>query len=139
MNTFLKNTLAVVLGWVVGSMVNLGILKVGEWLMPIPHVESGDLEALRLAMPDLELPYFIFPFLAHALGTAVGAFVAAKIAGSYKMIMALIIGGIFMIGGLTMAMMVNSPWWYNVLDLVFAYFPMAYLGAKTAGVKGFNQ
>ena len=42
---------------------------------------------------------FVFPFLAHALGTLAGAFVAAKIAASHKMRFALAIGFLFLLGG----------------------------------------
>jgi hypothetical protein len=72
------------------------------------------------------------PFLAHALGTFVGAFIAAKIAATSKMIIAIAIGIVFMIGGIMMVMMLPSPLWFDATDLVLAYIPMAYLGAKLA-------
>ena len=60
----------------------------------------------------------------------VGAFVAAKIAATKKMTMALLIGVFFFIGGAINVSMLGGPLWFTVLDLVMAYIPMAYLGGK---------
>ena len=71
---------------------------------------------------------FLFPFLAHALGTLSGAFIAAKIAASRPMILAMVIGVFFLIGGIMMVSMVGGPIWFNATDLLLAYIPMGYLG-----------
>jgi uncharacterized membrane protein len=62
------------------------------------------------------------------LGTLVGAFVATKIAASRKQFMALLIGVFFLIGGAINISMLDGPMWFNGLDLLMAYIPMAYLG-----------
>lgn len=76
---------------------------------------------------------FIFPFLAHALGTFAGAFVAAKLAASHSMKFALGIGVFFLLGGIAVVSMLGGPLWFNVADLLVAYIPMSYLGAVLAG------
>ena len=76
--------------------------------------------------------HFIMPFLAHALGTFVGAFVAAIIAISNKINLALAIGVLFLTGGISMVFMLPSPTWFTLLDLIGAYLPMAYLCGKMA-------
>ncbi len=139
MNPTIKNILAVLLGMISGMIVNMGLVKLGTILLPIPNVSSDDLEALKAAMPNLSFKYFIFPFMAHAFGTLVGAFVTASLSTNYKMTMSLIIGAFFLLGGISMVIMMPSPWWFNILDLVVAYFPMAYLGAQLAGAKGFRK
>jgi len=73
---------------------------------------------------------FIFPFLAHALGTFVGAFVAARLAANNKMRLAIGIGFLFLVGGITNALMLPAPAWFIILDLLIAYIPMAWLGGK---------
>lgn len=80
---------------------------------------------------DSTIP-FMFPFFAHALGTLVGAFVAALIATNKKQLFAMIIGCWFLLGGSMMVYMYPSPTWFAVLDLVVAYLPMGYLGWKLA-------
>ncbi|WP_405381629.1 hypothetical protein [Maribacter sp. LLG6340-A2] len=136
MNSTLKNILAVVAGLVVGSMVNMGIVMISGSIIPPP--EGGDIttmEGLKSTIHLFEPKHFLFPFLAHALGTLVGAFVAAKLAASRKMVMALIVGLFFLIGGAINISMLGGPMWFNALDLIVAYIPMAYLGWVLAGKK----
>ena len=79
-----------------------------------------------------EPKHFISPFLAHAIGTLAGAYIAAKLAANFKMRFALVIGILFLIGGIANVMMMPSPLWFSVLDLVVAYLPMSYLGGRLA-------
>lgn len=134
MNPIVKNILAVVAGLVVGSIVNMGILMLSGSVIEPP--EGGDIttmEGLKATMHLFEPKHFIFPFLAHALGTLVGAFIAVKLSATRKMTMALIIGICFFVGGSINVTMLGGPLWFTVLDLVMAYIPMAYLGGKLAG------
>tara|TARA_R110002074_G_scaffold203432_10_gene371419 strand:- start:8150 stop:8557 length:408 start_codon:yes stop_codon:yes gene_type:complete len=129
MNPTLKNVLAVIAGIIIGSIVNMGIIMFSGSIIPPP--EGGDittLEGLKATMHLFEPKHFIFPFLAHALGTLVGAYVAAKIAATRKQLMALLIGVFFLIGGAINISMLDGPMWFNALDLLMAYIPMAYLG-----------
>jgi hypothetical protein len=133
MSPILKNVLAVVAGLVVGSIVNMGIVMLGGSIIPPP--EGGDIttmEGLKATMHLFEPKHFIFPFLAHALATLLGAFAASKIATTRKMTMALMIGAFFLIGGSVNIFMLGGPAWFTVLDLAVAYIPMAYLGGKLA-------
>ena len=139
MNPIVKNVLAVIAGVVVGSIVNMGIILISPSIIPPPDgVDTSTMEGLKEAMPLFELKHFIFPFLAHALGTLVGAFVAARIAANHKMKFALAIGVLFLIGGAQMAYSLPSPTWFSILDLVGAYIPMAYIGGKIASKKSTN-
>ena len=129
MNPILKNVLAVVAGVIIGSMVNMGIIMISGSIIPPP--EGGDIttmEGLKSTMHLFEPNHFIFPFLAHALGTLVGAFVAAKIAAGKKMLMALLVGLFFLIGGTVNIAMLGGPMWFTALDIIVAYMPMGYLG-----------
>mgnify|MGYP003630717997 FL=1 len=129
MNPIVKNILAVVAGLIIGSVVNMLIIMVSGSIIPPP--EGGDIttmEGLKATMHLFEPQNFIFPFLAHALGTLVGAFVAAKIAAFKKMLMALIVGLFFLIGGTINIVLLGGPMWFTALDIIVAYMPMAYLG-----------
>ena len=134
MNPILKNVLAVVAGIVIGSIVNMGLIMLGPSIIPPPEgVDMTTSEGLAVGMKLLETKNFIFPFLAHALGTLAGAFTTVKLAGSHNLKLALGIGAFFLLGG---AMMVYSipttPKWFAALDLIGAYLPMAWLGNKLA-------
>ncbi|HRJ31360.1 MAG TPA: hypothetical protein PLV21_02320 [Cyclobacteriaceae bacterium] len=139
MNPILKNTIAVVAGIVVGSFVNMGIIMISGSIIPPPAgADVTTMEGLKESLHLFEPRHFIFPFLAHALGTLVGAFVAAKIAATYRITFAIIIGCVFLIGGITNVIMLPSPFWFTLLDLGGAYFPMGYLGGKLAVGKKTN-
>lgn len=133
MHPILRNILAVVLGLVVGSAVNMGIIMISGSIIPPPNgADITTMEGLKSTMHLFGPEHYIFPFLAHALGTLVGAFVAAKIAATNKIKFAVAIGAFFFLGGAINAYMLPAPTWFLILDLAGAYFPMAYLGKKLA-------
>jgi hypothetical protein len=51
---------------------------------------------------------------------------------------ALAIGIFFLIGDIAAVFMLPAPLWYNIVDLLFAYIPMAFLGGKLANAKRKN-
>lgn len=130
MNPILKNILAVVAGWIIGSMVNMSLIKIGFMVTPIDGIDPNNMEALAEVMPTLGYKHFIFPYLAHALGTLVGATIAGLIATNHKMKIALGIGFLFLLGGIAASFMIPAPTWFVVFDLVLAYIPVAWLGGK---------
>lgn len=131
MHPILKNTLALITGLLIGATCNWLLIMTSPLLIPPPA--GADLttpEGLSAAMAMMQPKHFLIPFLAHALGTLLGAFVTAKMAASFAKELALLIGLLFFIGGTYMVMTLSAPLWFNVTDLVLAYFPMALLGAK---------
>jgi uncharacterized membrane protein YqgA involved in biofilm formation len=137
MNSMTRNVLAVIVGLVVGAAVNMGLVNIGPMVIPVPAgADVTTMEGLKESMNLFAPKNFLFPFLAHALGTLVGAFVAAKMAASHKMTCAIVIGFVFLIGGISMVYMVGGPLWFVVADLVLAYLPMAYLGGFLGSKKG---
>ncbi len=129
----LRNLLAVVAGVVAGGLVNMGLVMLGPVLVPPPAgVDMTTAEGLQAGMPLLQPRHFLFPFLAHALGTLAGALVAARLAVSRAHVMALVVGAVFLAGGIMAATMIPAPVWFVALDLVVAYLPMAWLGARLA-------
>jgi hypothetical protein len=131
MNPILRNSLAVVTGLVVGSAVNMGIVMISSSIIPPPEgVDNSTMEGLKAGIHLFQPQHFIFPFLAHALGTFVGALLAAMIAANRRMLFALVIGVFFLAGGIANTFMLPSPTWFTIVDLAGAYFPMAYLAGK---------
>ena len=129
MYVILRNLLAVVVGVVLGSVVNISIITIGPMLIPPPEgVDMSDMEKFADNLQLLKPINFLAPWLAHALGTLVGAAVAAAIAASHKMKFALGMGVWFLLGGITMVAFYGGPVWFAAADLIGAYIPMAYLG-----------
>lgn len=133
MNPIVKNILAVVAGLVAGSIVNMGIIMISGSVIPPPDgADISTMEGLKASMDLFQPKHFIMPFLAHALGTFAGAYLAGKIAVGHPLRISLVVGLFFLAGGIANVMMLPSPIWFTVLDLLAAYIPMAYLGGKLA-------
>lgn len=134
MNPILRNILAVIAGVIVGGIVNMGLIMVSGSVIPPPEgADVTTMEGLKAALPLFQPKHFLFPFLAHALGTLAGAFLAARLAATHKMKFALGIAAFFLLGGLYNAFALPAPAWFIVLDLVGAYIPMGWLGGRLAG------
>ena len=85
---------------------------------------------LKSAMTIMSPIHFIFPFLAHALGTLFGAWFAIRFTKSKHISAAYSIGMLFLLGGIMMVFSVGGPTWFIILDLTIAYLPMAWLGYR---------
>lgn len=136
MKNFLRNVLALIAGLVIGSLVNMAIVMVSGSIIPPP--EGGDvtsMEGLKATMHLFAPKHFLFPFLAHALGTLVGAWVTVNIALNNVKLWAYLVGVLFLAGGLANVFLLPSPLWFNVVDLAGAYLPMSFLALKLAGSK----
>ena len=124
MNSIIKNILAILGGILVGMLANMGLIVTGNKLIPLSE-SMNPMNAM-----NWEIQHFIFPFLAHANGTLAGAFIASKFSESYHMLFAMSIGIFFLSGGIYMVFILPAPIWFIVIDLVFAYLPMGWLGWK---------
>ncbi len=128
-----RNILAVIAGVVVGSLVNMLLVNVGPSVIPLPEgADISTMEKLRESMVMFGPVNFIFPFLAHALGTLVGAFIAGRFAASHNTQFAIAIGVFFLMGGIAAVIMLGGPLWFKAADLLLAYIPMSLLGATLA-------
>lgn len=129
MNTTLRNTLAIIIGIIVGSVCNGLIVHFGSSIIPLPDgVDNSTMEKFKVSFHLLEPKNFIMPFLAHALGTFIGAFIVVKMSVSHHLKLAMIISLLFFIGGFIMVLSLPAPMWFNLTDLILAYFPMGYIG-----------
>lgn len=133
MNKIIRNSLAVIIGLILGSIANMGLVMISGSVIPLPDgTDNTTLEGLRASMHLFETKHFIFPFLAHAFGTLVGAFFATLIAKNHSINFAYIIGLFFFLGGLSNIILLPSPTWFTLVDLGFAYLPTAWLGGTIA-------
>lgn len=130
----LRNILAVILGFVIGSVVNMVVIAAGHAIVPPPAGYDGNsLDGVASTIHLLRPVDFIAPFLAHALGPLVGVLAAMFIAASSRKTIAIILGILFLAGGIAANIMIPAPMWYRVVDVVFAYIPMAFVGWKLSG------
>jgi len=129
MSPLVKNILAVVVGLLVGGLVNFTLIMLSGSIIPFPNgVDPMDPESLQANADLLESKHFIIPFVAHALGTLVAAFIITKMAVYNNRRLALFAGLFFLAGGIMSVLKISAPMWFNGLDLLVAYLPMAWLG-----------
>jgi len=134
MPKLLRNILAVIAGIAIGSVVNMALITLSPALIPPPAgVDATNAESLAGAMHLFGPRHFIMPFLAHALGTLVGAFTAYLIAAAHKARIAYVVGIFFLGGGIAASFMIPAPAWFIALDLLAAYLPMSWLGIQIGG------
>lgn len=129
MKTLIRNILAVVVGVVLGGSVNMLLITLTPLLIPPPPgVDLTDANSIAASIHLFGPKNFVMPFLAHALGTLVGALAAFLIAASHRPVFAGVIGVVFLAGGIAASFMIPAPVWFIVLDIVVAYLPMAWIG-----------
>jgi len=131
MNHAIRNMLAVFAGIIIGGIVNMGLVMLGPVLIPSPEgVDLADVESLKQSAHLFTPIHYITPFLAHSLGTFCGCLMAFLLALKHKPILTYIVGGFYLLGGITAANMIPAPTWFIAADLILAYIPMAWLAIK---------
>ncbi|MFY8020156.1 MAG: hypothetical protein ACOVP1_03115 [Bacteroidia bacterium] len=133
MKTILLNILAVAIGVILGSMLNMFIINISSSIIPPPEgADVTTIEGLKSSMHLFQPINYLMPFLAHALGSLVGAVLAGLIAASHRNRFSMAIGIFFLIGGILNIYMLPSPLWFSICDLSLAYLPMGFLGGRLA-------
>jgi hypothetical protein len=127
MKIIIKLIFVFLAGTLLGMVVNMGLIVTGYRLIPF----ADGMNPMNATL--WEIKYFIFPFLARAIGTLAGAFFVAKFASKYQMVFAYSIGVFFLLGGISMVFIMPAPVWFIVADLSLAYLPMGWLGWKLSG------
>lgn len=130
----MRLVLGVLVGLLIGGTVNTALIRLNGTIVALPEgIDPSDPESLAANIHLLEPVHFLVVWLAHALGTFVGALVACSIAAVHKARAGWIIGGLFLVGGVMMVVQVDAPLWFDALDLVGAYLPMAWLAIRLCG------
>ena len=124
MRQVVKNIGIVILSIIIGMITNIGLIIIGGMIFPLSE-NFNPMNAI-----NWDFKYFMFPFLAHSIGTLSGAFVASKLSRNYHIIMPLIVGLYFLSGGIYMVTILPAPTWFISLDIIVSYIPMALLGWK---------
>lgn len=128
---YARIALGVVAGIVVGASANMGVIYAGMEVFPPPEgTDVNSLESINANIGRYSVAQLMVPFAAHAIGTLVGACVAALFAWSRRsrLVAAMVIGAFFLAGGASIVLQIpDSPLWFSAMDLLLAYFPMALL------------
>ena len=131
MRRIIRLVLAVIAGLVIGSVANMSLIMVSGSVIPPPAgADVTTTAGLKASMHLFEPRHFVFPFLAHSLGTLVGALIATMLTPNRTSGPAYVVGFAFLLGGIASVYMLPAPLWFSALDLVAAYLPAAWLGHR---------
>ena len=94
MNTFLhilKRTIVIFISLFSGAMLNGAIINISSKVIAPPKgFDLNTAEGLQAAMPHMGPEHFLFPFLAHALGTLLSALLITRFLKSQQIIFSMI-------------------------------------------------
>jgi hypothetical protein len=127
----LRIILGLFLGLFVGAMVNGSFIELGMKIFPYPNGVNFNTPEGMKAFSELPFKFYIFPFIAHAMGTLSGCLIALLLVRTYATWVVYTIGFLFFTGGIMAVYMINAPLWFDILDLSLAYIPMAWLATKS--------
>ena len=135
MKPTVRSILAVLLGSLVTFVLIMGIEGISSVIYPLPEgVDPNDMEALKVAIPKMPLGGKVLVLISYAVGTFVGAWLAAWFARRAHMVHAMIVAGLFLAGDIVNLNQLPHPMWMAVVSL--AIFPVcALLGAGLAALK----
>lgn len=116
---YLRSVVAIAAGLILGGALNLFLLQSSAALLATP------------TYPDLLEPrHYVAQFLAHAVGTFVGALAAFLIGARFRTHIAYAIGAIFMFTGFVIGSANGLPTGFLTLKLFGAYLPMCWLAIR---------
>ncbi len=121
----IRNIGAVFAGLVVGSFANMAVIIAMTLIWPLPEgVDMSNPEQMEPYIASLPAVAWLCAMVAHLLQAFVGGGVAAKLGGSHPVRLALIVGGLTMLGGVMNAINLSAPLWMWIEMPL--YFVVAY-------------
>lgn len=121
----------VVIATFIGGIANYAFVELGYLVVPSPEgFNMHDEKEFMLAVSHFQPIHYLFPFLAHGIGSFVAAYLATKALGTKSAWV--LPSALFLIGGMMMIQLVPSPIWFTILDLGLAYLPAGYAGYHLA-------
>lgn len=131
----IRKITAVVIGIIAGSAFNMAIVMASHIVYPLPEgIDPNDFEAFKAHVEAHGMPIgaLIMVLAAHSGGSLVSGFVCGLIAKRSWYAAAIGLGILWTCGGISMLMMLPSPIWFAVADVVL-YIPAALLGVRFGG------
>ena len=134
----IRNIGAVVVGIVVGMAFNMTLIQLNfQVLFPMPSgTDMNKPEQFNAFLAGLPHTAFIVVLFAHLGQSFVGAWLAARLASSHRMTLAMIVGTVALIGGIMAMFMIDGPRWLVIelpLYLVVAWAAGRHVSAIQEG------
>ena len=124
----LRNVGTVIAGMVVGSVANMAVVISMTLIWPLPEgTDMSDPVAMAPYIAAMPAAAWLMVMFAHLLQAFTGGWVAARLGASHPMELALIIGGLSMLGGVMNAINLSAPAW------LWIEMPLYFVAAGAAG------
>lgn len=128
----MRNVLGVVAGVIGGSAVVFGVETLAHTIYPPPpEFDPTTPAGMAAIMGRAPVGALLMVLLAYALGTCVGAFVAAKLAATGPQSKAMIVGIVLLVFGISNLLAIPHPVWMAIGTLL-VFLPAAWLGGRLA-------
>ena len=129
----IRNILAVVVGLAVGMAVNMALVMLnGAVLFPMPDgldmFDPEQADAFNAYIATLPTSAFLVVLAAHLGQSFFGGWVAARMAASQPMSLAMIVGGLSLAAGIMNMMTIDGPAWM-IIELPL-YLVVAWLAGR---------
>ena len=126
----IRNIIALMVAIMAAAMITFLIITFGHAIIPPPDlIDTNDFESIKSNFHLFQTKHFIFPLLAHAMGTLVAAFLVALLAANHQFRLALGIGVLFMLASLWLAFRIGHFNWIGVVEIM-QYIPFSILGYR---------
>jgi len=131
----IRKILAVLMAVIAGSVFNMAIVTLSHTVYPLPEgMDPNDFDAFRAHVEANGIPTgaMLIVLVAHAGGSFVSGLLCGLIARRTWYAAAVALGLLGMCGGIVMLLMLPSPIWFSVADVVL-YVPAALWGVRLGG------
>ena len=128
-----RSVIAVAAGVFVGGIAVFGVEALAHaFIPPPPGLDVSDPAAVKVAIATLPTANFLPILLGYIVGPTLGATLAARMAPVRPFVHAGLVGGFFLVGGITNFVNLPHPVWFVALSiLAFVLAPLA--GTRLAG------
>jgi len=128
----LRNVLAALAGFIVALLVIAGVQYISSILFPMPEgIDLQSAEEIRQWVETLPIAALFLVLLSYALGSFLGGMAIGIIAKNKAVAIAIGVGILLTLAGISNLLVIPHPLWFTVINLVL-YVPLTIFGAKTA-------
>lgn len=128
----LRNLIAAIAGVIAGIVVISFVQWLSHLLVPLPPgFDSADPEALARLVAEMPPLAFVLLELSYVAGALCSGFLAARLARTRPMALALIMGAVFTLFNIANQIQIPHPAWLAVLTTI-TFLPLAWLGGRMA-------
>ena len=125
MQHIFRNFIALLLAFLSAWLVTSAIIILGHSIVPTPEgMDTNSFESIKNNFHLFQTKHFIFPLIAHAMGTFISAYIVSHFAVSHKFKFALGVGVLFMFVSLWLSLRIGHFRWIGILEIAL-YIPMS--------------